>query len=158
MDQKIAPLDYEAVRVLIAKAMGQPTERRAILIGIDGRDGAGKSSLASWLAWQFEMSTVHLDLLIAANEVPIAWHTEQLNQMIASRLNRNSPVPIIVEGILLLKALTDVGRNCDFLVFVENQDFTGSNSMREQLERYFLDMRPKERANFVLRWSETGRS
>jgi hypothetical protein len=30
------------------------------LIGIDGDDGVGKSSLASWLAWQLGAPTVHL--------------------------------------------------------------------------------------------------
>ena len=46
--------------------------RRPLLIVIDGADGMGKSSLASWLAWQLGMPAVQLDLFIlpiAANSV-----------------------------------------------------------------------------------------
>ena len=40
--------------------------RLPLLIAVDGMDGVGKSSLASWLAWQTGMPTVHLDLFIAS--------------------------------------------------------------------------------------------
>jgi uridine kinase len=39
-------------------------DRFPLIVGIDGRWGAGKSSLASWLAWQLGMPSVHLDLYI----------------------------------------------------------------------------------------------
>ena len=40
--------------------------RLPLLIAIDGADDIGKSSLASWLAWQTGMPTVHLDLFLAS--------------------------------------------------------------------------------------------
>jgi 2-phosphoglycerate kinase len=36
--------------------------RLPLLIAIDGADGVGKSSLASWLAWQLGAPAVYLDL------------------------------------------------------------------------------------------------
>jgi hypothetical protein len=45
----VAPPSYFELRTLIRDAMGFPSERRALLIGIDGADGSGKSPLASWL-------------------------------------------------------------------------------------------------------------
>jgi hypothetical protein len=35
--------------------------RLPLLIGIDGADGLGKSSLPSWLAWQLGAPAIHLD-------------------------------------------------------------------------------------------------
>ena len=46
--------------------------RLPLLIAVDGMDGMGKSSLASWLAWQTGMPTVHLDLFITSLQ-PIQW-------------------------------------------------------------------------------------
>jgi 2-phosphoglycerate kinase len=37
-------------------------KRAPLLIAIDGADGVGKSSLASWLAWQIGAPAIHLDL------------------------------------------------------------------------------------------------
>jgi chloramphenicol 3-O-phosphotransferase len=48
--------------------------RRPVLVAIDGADGIGKSSLASWLAWQTGMPTVHLDLFLTCVQ-PIQWLT-----------------------------------------------------------------------------------
>ncbi len=40
----IAPQEYLNLRCKIREALGFPTERRALLIGVDGLDGSGKSS------------------------------------------------------------------------------------------------------------------
>jgi uridine kinase len=42
------------MRTRVRDALGFPDERRPILIGIDGFDGSGKSSLAEWMSWQLE--------------------------------------------------------------------------------------------------------
>jgi 2-phosphoglycerate kinase len=39
-----------------------------LLIAIDGADGCGKSSLASWLAWQLGIPAVQLDLYLTSLE------------------------------------------------------------------------------------------
>jgi hypothetical protein len=53
-----------------------------LLIGIDGADGVGKSSLASWLAWQLGMPTVHLDFYLIHGSEPLAWMVKEIDRMI----------------------------------------------------------------------------
>jgi uridine kinase len=57
----VAPPSYVGLRTEIRHALGFPHDRRPLLIGIDGKDGSGKSSLAAWLSWQLEMPAIHLD-------------------------------------------------------------------------------------------------
>jgi hypothetical protein len=47
----IAPRSYLDLRASVRNALGFPLEFRPLLIGIDGLDGAGKTSLAAWLSW-----------------------------------------------------------------------------------------------------------
>ena len=42
-------------------------KRLPLLIAIDGPDGIGKSSLASWLAWQLGMPAIQLDLYLTTS-------------------------------------------------------------------------------------------
>lgn len=66
--------------------------RRPLLIAIDGPDGVGKSSLASWLAWQFGMPTVHLDLYLIRGSRPLKWRTDEVDRLIQARANLGGPV------------------------------------------------------------------
>jgi pantothenate kinase-related protein Tda10 len=61
-------------------------DRLPLIIGIDGRSGAGKSSLASWLAWQLGMPSVHLDLYVERDSEPLSWRYEDLARVITARL------------------------------------------------------------------------
>jgi 2-phosphoglycerate kinase len=61
-------------------------DRLPLIIGIDGRSGAGKSSLASWLAWQLGMPSVHLDLYVERDSEPLSWRYEVLARVITARL------------------------------------------------------------------------
>jgi uncharacterized protein GlcG (DUF336 family) len=58
-----APPQYLELRPLLWRALGYP-DRHPIIIGIDGRTGQGKTSPASWIAWQLGMSTIHLDIFL----------------------------------------------------------------------------------------------
>jgi hypothetical protein len=78
-------------------------DRLPLIIGIDGRWGAGKSSLASWLAWQLGMPSVHLDLYVERDSEPLSWRYEDLTRIIGARLVLARP--IIVEGIRLCQPL-----------------------------------------------------
>jgi pantothenate kinase-related protein Tda10 len=66
----VAPSSYLELRGLIRKALDFPN-RRPLLIGIDGLDGSGKSSLAAWLSWQLEMPAIHLDVYVVQNSDPL---------------------------------------------------------------------------------------
>jgi uridine kinase len=92
-------------------------DRLPLLIAIDGVDGVGKSSLASWLGWQLGMPAIQLDLYLTSLE-PIQWLTPELQRAVSCRLDRDRPV--IVDGILILDALDQIGRKADFFVWVDS--------------------------------------
>ena len=104
--------------------------RRPLLIAIDGADGIGKSSLASWLAWQLGMPAVHLDLFLTSLH-PIQWLTADLKRAVDRRLDLKRPV--IVEGVLVLDALDQICRKADFVVYVAG---VGGIGLAEQLVEY----------------------
>ena len=118
--------------------------RLPLLIAVDGMDGVGKSSLASWLAWQTGMPTVHLDLFITSLQ-PIQWLTADLKRVVDLRLDRR--LPVIVEGILVLDALVQIGRKADFVVFV-----TGGTgiALASQLADYRMRRKLPDRADFTI--------
>jgi tRNA A37 threonylcarbamoyladenosine biosynthesis protein TsaE len=59
---------------------------KPLLIAIDGADGVGKSSLASWLAWQLGMPVVHFDLYLIRDSKPLQWRTDELARIIGVRI------------------------------------------------------------------------
>lgn len=116
--------------------------RLALLIAIDGADGVGKSSLASWLSWQLGMPAVQVDLYVTCLE-PIQWLSTDLRRVIARRLDRSRPV--IIDGVLVLDALDQIGRKADFLVSVEGE---GGILLASQIASY--RSRQKRAADFTI--------
>jgi uridine kinase len=118
--------------------------RLPLLIAIDGADGVGKSSLASWLAWQLGMPAIQLDLYLT-NLHPLQWLTPDLKRVVDRRLDRERPV--IADGVLVLDALAQIGRKADFVIFV-----TGNRglALASQLADYRLRRKLPERAHFTL--------
>jgi uridine kinase len=161
----IAPSSYSELRERISQALGPC--RRPILIGFDGRDGHGKTSAANWLAWQFGMPAISLDLFLrrSESESAVSWRTDHLARCLKAR----GAKPIIVEGVLLLDALAAVEKSPDYLVFVEktepprirdrsqDDDLTDPRefALCNQISRYFERRSPASCANFKLAWSET---
>ena len=143
-----APASYLEARRWIEPAI---RERGAVLIGVDGLDGAGKTSFATWLAWQFGMPVVHLDLYIIKDKRPIEWRTGDLERLIEARLN-NGGRPLVVEGILLLQALNRIRRTPSKLFFVELEGNGGSYSLADELSNYIDQYRPQKSA-YTLKWA-----
>jgi hypothetical protein len=95
--------------------------RLPLLIAVDGADGIGKSSLASWLAWQLGMPAVQLDLYLITGRQPIQWMTEDLERVVAHRLARKQP--LIIDGVLALDAIfLHLGGNTAFYVAGDKDD------------------------------------
>ena len=149
----IAPKAYRDTRALIRKALGYPDRRLPLLIGIDGLDGAGKTSLAAWLSWQLEMPAVHLDLYIARDSEPLQYRLVDLAEALNARTLRQQPV--IVEGILLLQVLGALNCSIDFLVFV--QRVSHQSSLRSLTQSYVNEFHPRSKANKVVKWSSASR-
>jgi hypothetical protein len=61
-----------------------------LLVAIDGADGIGKSSLASWLACQLGMPAIQPDLYLTSLE-PIQWVTDDRRRDVSRRLDRGRP-------------------------------------------------------------------
>jgi hypothetical protein len=114
-----APSSYAALHTKVSEALGP--HRRPILIGLDGRNGHGKTSAASWLAWQFGMTSIHLDLFIEQQKPEGAickWRTDDLARCIKSR----GAKPLVIEGVLLLDVLSAIQKTPHLLVVVEKSD------------------------------------
>jgi uridine kinase len=119
-------------------------DRLPLLIAIDGADGCGKSSLASWLAWQLGMPAVQLDLYLTSLD-PVQWRLEDLERVIAKRIDRNRPV--IIDGVLVLDALDKIGRKAAFLVFVSGD---AGSSLASQIAAYRSRQKRLERPDFTI--------
>lgn len=119
--------------------------RSPLLIAIDGPNGVGKSSLASWLGWQLEMPAVHLDLYALRDSKPLQWRTDELTRIIGKRIYCGRPV--IVEGVFVLDALDQIQRPPDFLVYVRGAD---SHYFSDMLSDYRSRQKPEARAQFTL--------
>jgi hypothetical protein len=107
------------------------------------------------------MPAIHLDLFVIQSETPapIGRRVSDFERCIKARRNR----PLIVEGVLLLDALDEVGRSPDFLIFVDEQPATRLRppdsdlidtrefSLENQVAAYFSRRSPADRAAFRLK-------
>ena len=118
-------------------------DRLPLLIAIDGPDGVGKSSLASWLAWQLGAPAIHLDLYVIRDSEPLRWKTDELSRLVNRRIGERRK-PMIIEGIMVLDALQAIGWKPDFLAYLNGE---GSYSLSERLAAYRARCRPEQRAD-----------
>jgi hypothetical protein len=119
--------------------------RLPLLIVIDGADLCGKSSLASWLAWQLGMPAVQLDLYLIDLH-PIRWLTPELARVVNRRIDNNRPV--IIDGVCALDAIDQIKRKADFLVFVRGGH--EESSLATQILAYRSRRRPDQLAQFTI--------
>ena len=96
---------HEQLLTEVNKALG--TWRR-YLIGIDGRDHAGKSPIGRYLALHMGMPTIETDLFVLDKNQrkepeKVEYRRKELKRVIDARFKLDRPV--IVEGIFLLKTL-----------------------------------------------------
>jgi uridine kinase len=149
----IAPPQYLDLLSRIVAALAPQPRPKPLLIGLDGRDGSGKTSLAAWLAWQLGIPAVFLDLYIIPDSPRLTWRTNDLARVLDARLRPEAPRPVIVEGILLLDALESIGRKPDYLVYVEKHGNEGAYYLgKEAVTPYMRRRRPEALADYVLRW------
>ena len=137
----------DALLTALREALGP--EHGPVLIGIDGRLGAGKSGLASWLAWQLEVPVVHLDLyqVVDEGELP-RWRYQDLARVLQAPAG-----PVIVEGVCLCQALHAVDRDPDILVWLENEGGP-EHGPEEPTEEYEQEFNSVGNADHILTWRE----
>jgi ATP-dependent protease Clp ATPase subunit len=137
---------------LCAKIEGVLYPWRKLLIAVDGRDHSGKTTIASFIAWQYSIPVIYTDYYLVKDATPMCHDYEAIANLIVRRHGMDRPV--IVEGIKMLNILKNVGCEADFLVITENTSCNGS--IGEEITEYTDLYRPYEKANFTFRWSEHG--
>jgi hypothetical protein len=125
---------------------------RKLLIAVDGRDHSGKTTIASFIAWQYSISVVHTDFFLVKGVTPVSHDHKAIASLITRRHELNRPV--VVEGIKMLKVLEKIGCKADFLVVTENSSSDGS--LGDEITEYNRLYRPNEKANFTFQWAENG--
>jgi hypothetical protein len=140
----VLPEYQQVTRALDEVLHGLPPK----LIAITGPVLSGKSSLGRFLAWNFNVSLIETDLLIISAE-PWQHDLNQLKHMIDVRLGMCRPV--LVEGITSLRLLQAIGKNPDFVVFLQGSRSSISGLFGE--ESVELDARSVSSPSIQIRLS-----
>jgi hypothetical protein len=122
------------------------------VIAIDGRSGAGKTSLARFLAWYFNSSLLELDLFLAAPG--LTFREEEIRRIIEFR--RHLRRPIFVEGLVVLDVLAKVNIQPDFLIHVRNSKHPAGWGLKRERDAYEALYAPETRANYVVEVQHDG--
>ena len=132
---------------------------RTLTIGIDGRMGAGKSTLGRFIAWQLGMPLIETDMWMHRRHLPIGYRYSELAQIVRAR--RADERPTIIEGVKLLETLERIDVRCDFLIWLRsNEDPTSEEELSEILrsgtrvadvESYIRSYDPESHASRVLK-------
>jgi len=136
---------------LLEVLFAEITPWRKLTIGIDGADGVGKSPLARLLSWQLGMPYIETDMFLIPGSTKREFYYDDLYQLINRRHSLNRPV--IIEGVKLLETLEIISIVPDFNIYVKNEDFEGSESLRETLEIYTEKYSPIEKADYIITFS-----
>ncbi len=120
---------------------------QAFIVGIDGIDRAGKSTLSRYLAWQLGVSVVETDLFLTQGPNGILYRYGELYSAIEYRLLRRQPV--IVEGVCLLALLDAIGLKADTLIYVTRTGNQGSLALKRTLTEYRDTHSPEKSAHVI---------
>lgn len=123
---------------------------RKLTIAIDGVDNSGKSTLGRFLAWQLGMPLIETDLLLERETNEIRHDLSTLRRLLAARHDLKRPA--IVEGMLVLQTLKNIGVAPDYLIYVDAKGCSGSSVWQREFEKYAQTHRSRERAQFTFSW------
>jgi hypothetical protein len=137
------PSYFQIVSALGPVLQGLPGK----IIGIDGRDGVGKTTLGRYLAWRFNVTLLESDLFLKSGEGEPAHRLDEINRIIQFRLDK--PRPIILEGVGLFHLLQRLGRCADYVVYCQSQSYVSGSALDAWLGEYDRTYRPQERADLI---------
>ena len=114
---------------------------RKLTVAVDGRDHAGKSSLARYLSWQLQMPCIETDFCLRKDGEQPCWDTDLLKRLVEHRHELNRPV--IVEGVFVLRNLRTLGIEPDYVVHVRNPNHSGSDIWQAAFTAYESEHYPR---------------
>jgi uridine kinase len=141
----IPPCYPEVVEALAPTMRGLP----GVIVTIDGRGGAGKTTLGRYLAWHFNVTLIETDLFLIPAQDFIIHLDDQVNRIIERRLS--IPRPVIVEGVAMLQLMARINRTPDFSIYLVSAERAGSDIMDKRLSAYEVAFAPTTKASIVVR-------
>ena len=140
--------DCDLMLEKVKRALGDPAAPLPLLIAIDGRPAAGKSTIATWLSRRIKVPVIRTDEFIVRGREPLEWRKSDLAR--AMRIHFNHERPVIVEGVCVLGMLDNIDVDPDFLVWIERQD--AERDPLELMDDYVSEFEPVSMADYVLKW------
>ena len=125
---------------------------RAMIIGVDGRDGEGKSTFARYRAWRLEMPCIDLDMFLNTGKGEYDLRFDDLSRAICTGLNLNRPV--LVEGIFLLQMLRELNFPTEILVYAKKRPPNLTSTFEAKLRDYRHPFKPEAVAQHVYVWDD----
>lgn len=139
--------------VLVGRLLKQKAvDRELLTIAIDGVDGAGKSSLARFLAWQMDIPVIEMDFYLLDALPEPKYDVSKLRDILEDRCSINQPT--IVEGIFILQHLKEIHLMPDILIRVERVGHNGSPRWQERYAQYFSLYPRASRPDHILKWTQ----
>ncbi len=117
------------------------------LVGLDGRDGVGKTTFGRYLAWRFNVSLIESDLFLKRGSSEPEYRLREINRIIQFRLEK--PRPVILEGIALQRLLEQLGRPADYVFYCYSELYNTGSSLGSWLDEYDSKYRPRECASAI---------
>ena len=120
-----------------------------VIVTIDGRDGAGKTTLGRYLAWRFNVTLIETVLFLIPTLDYVIHLDDQINRIIERRLSL--PRPVIIEGVAVLQLMRRINRVPDFKIYVGDAKRSASRAVQRMLAAYDAEFKPEKTANLVLK-------
>ncbi|MFO6419968.1 hypothetical protein ACLBKS_07175 [Hylemonella sp. W303a] len=117
------------------------------IVSIDGADGSGKTTLGRFLAWYFNVTLLESDNFILEGK-GLIYDVDTVRALIRRRLKK--PRPILIEGVVVLRLLSEVGYQSDFHIHLQKDSGSSSEFLADALEQYQREFRPSERAHLII--------
>lgn len=146
----IRPASFDAVATQLAPLLENLPGR---LIAIDGRMGAGKSTLGRFLAWYFNVTLVETDPFLQRDGT-LSRRTDEIKRIVSDRFECESPRPVLIEGVGMRELLQVLGRAADAHIYVTN--VADRNEVDPLVLKYEANFKPRENATFLVEVTHEG--
>lgn len=126
------------------------------LIAIGGLPLSGKTTLARFLAWYFNVSLIETDLF---RDLGARGHLAHKADQVAAIIDYRRNVvdcPVIVEGATVLRLLSQIDVRPDYYIYVDNKRVREGVSYKADIESYYREFSPHTSADFTLTLDHDG--